>query len=93
MKLWRGQPDNWRFKPTARELAHAWTGIGAMFVVLAFYEFRFPRSHNERWSWLHDMAIAAFGPRGSVVLYSIIGAAFIVFGIHKCRSSRGPDVA
>jgi len=93
MKLWRGQPDNWKFKPTARERANAWMGIGAMFVVMACYEFWFPSAHTGRWAWLHKMAASAFGPHGNVVLYSIIAAAFLFFGIRKYRSSSGHDVA
>ena len=93
MKLWRGQPDNWTFKPTARELAHAWTGMGGMFVVMVCYELWFPSAHTGRWDWLHNMAVSAFGPQGSVVLYSIVAAAFLFFGIREYRSSSGRDVA
>ena len=32
MKLWRGQPDNWVWKPTARDIARGWIGVGALFL-------------------------------------------------------------
>jgi UDP-N-acetyl-D-mannosaminuronic acid transferase (WecB/TagA/CpsF family) len=94
MKLWRGQPENWVWKPTAHEIAYAWIGLGAMFVLLAAYEFRFPSaSHTGRLSWLYNAAIATLGPRGVVILYAAIASAFLIFGIRKLLSSRGTGVA
>ena len=95
MKLWPGgQPDNWVWKPTTRDIARAWIGIAGMFVLLASYTYWFPSaSHTGRWAWLHNMAAAAFGRRGDVVLYSIIAIAFLFFGVRKYRSQSDQDVA
>jgi hypothetical protein len=95
MKLWRGQPDNWHWKPSAKEIARAWIGLGAAFGVFALYSFWFPSqsSRTGRWGWLRQPFFSAFGPPGDVVLYSAIAVAFLVFGIRKYRASRGNDVA
>jgi hypothetical protein len=94
MKVWRGQPDNWTWKPTALELARAWIGLGGFFVLLALYSFCFRPAlrGTGRWAWVHKVAFAAFGPHGDIVLYSLVGAAFLFFGIRKYRSARASNV-
>jgi len=94
MKLWRGQPDGWAWKPTGRDIARAWIGLGVIFLLLALHTLWFPSasSRTGRWRWLIDVFLAAFGPQGQVVLYSIIAAAFLFFGIRKYRATSGNNV-
>lgn len=95
MKLWRGQPDNWIWKPTAREIARAWIGLGAAFAALACYAFWFPSASMQtgRWAWLYKMAIATFGPQGDVILYAIVALIFLGIGVRKYRSGGERNIA
>ena len=94
MKLWRDQPDNWKWKPTERDVARMWIGLGAAFVVLGLYSLWFPsQSPGIRWRWLYDVFYIALGSRGEIVLDSAIGVALLFFGVRKYRASRATDVA
>ena len=83
MKLFRGQPDNWKWKPSQRESARIWLGLALVFYVLAAvsYSSTEPSNTTGRWGWLVRMAIDVFGPQGESILYSLEGTAFLIIGI------------
>jgi hypothetical protein len=83
MKLWRGQPDNWNWKPSIKEKAIAWLGLGGAFYLGALFDFLSPSqsSRTGRWGWLHEIFFNAFGASGDIVLYSAAGTACVVSGL------------
>ena len=85
MKLWRGQPDNWSFVPSSAEKGRLWLGLGAVFYALGLVAFLSPSPSSGRWSWLHNLSVSAFGPRGDVILYVIVGTACVVAGARYLR--------
>lgn len=89
MKHWRGQPDNWKWKPSGRDVAFSWLGLGAVFLFLALSSFLSPShsSHTGRWRWVHERFFDMFGANGDIVLYSSIGTAFLLFGALKLRAA------
>lgn len=90
MKLWRGQPDNWNWKPSGRDTAFLWLGLGAIFYVLALSSFVSPSqsSRSGRWGWLHEIFFGMFGASGDIVLYAGVGTAFMLFGAFKFRARQ-----
>ena len=90
MKLWRGQPDNWTWKPSDRDLASMGFGFGACFYLLGLVEFLSPSqsSRTGRWGWLHEAFFRVFGASGDIALYSIVGTAFVLYGFLKFRASK-----
>ena len=88
MKLWRGQPDNWNWKPSDNEQVRVWLGIGTCFYLLALSDFLWPSQprHTGRWGWLHAIFFGMFGSSGDMVLYSSVGTAFVLFGFLKFRA-------
>lgn len=89
MKLWRGQPDNWNWKPSAKEKAFLWLGFGGVCYLLAFSAYSSPSqsSRTGRWGWLHEIFFNAFGPNGDIVLYSAAGTACVLFGLLSYKSA------
>ena len=90
MKLWRGQPDNWNWKPSRRDTAIMWLTLGGIFYVLALSAFLSPSqsSRTGRWGWLREIFFGMFGASGDIVLYSSIGTAFVLFGALKFRATQ-----
>lgn len=89
MKLWRGQPDNWKYRPTSRDIAYAWLGIGISSAVLSLYSFLHPQiSFTGRWAWLQQLFFNLVGPNGVAVLFLVIGTAFIAATIAKLKSQN-----
>ena len=82
MKLWRGQPDNWKPQPlTKREMGNVWLTLGAIFLYFAFDAYLGHGTEpTGRWRWLHTIFRSQFGESGDVVLFSIIGTASLVAG-------------
>jgi hypothetical protein len=90
MKLWRGQPDNWSWKPSAREKGRFWLGLAGVSYSLAAVSFLTPGSSSftGRWGWLHRTFFDAFGPKGDVILFAFIGTACLTYGLLKHRSDE-----
>jgi hypothetical protein len=90
MKNFRCQPDNWKWKPTNKDIANIWLGFGAMFYVMAFVAFTAPSqtSFTGRWSWLHAIFFNAFGSNGDIVLYSGLGTVSLFFSFLKLKAPK-----
>lgn len=90
MKLWRGQPENWNWKPSGRDKAFLSLGFGVVFYVLALSYFLSPlqSSRAGRWGWLHEIFFGMFGANGDIVLYTSVGTAFIFFGALKFKATQ-----
>jgi hypothetical protein len=91
MKLWRGQPDNWKWKPSARETARLLIGFGALFYLLAliaFVEPSGPPSGRRLIAQLRRVAYDALGASGDAIVYAAIGTIFLVGGLLKYRSNE-----
>ena len=88
MKLFRGQPDNWVWKPTLREVGRINVGFAFIFYVFAVCEFYSPMSPSRRWAWLESLALDVFGPDGKLILLVLIGTALLINGIRKYIAAR-----
>lgn len=91
MKLWRGQPDNWKWKPSTREIARFWIGIGAFFYFLglvAFFEPSGPPSGRRAIAQLRRVAYDALGANADVILSVAMGTICLVYGLVKYRSNE-----
>jgi len=82
MKLWRGQPDNWVFRPTPRDVARVWMGLGAFFLVLAWVRSVSPTTSDT--GVLGPLYRIVFSPYGCTV----IGVLLLVAGVLKYRRNR-----
>jgi hypothetical protein len=96
MKLNRGEPDHphWKTPFTPQEKAMASLGIGCCFLLLAMADWFDPSKppFTGRWGWLKSAAYEAFGLHGAVVLYCVIGAAFVIAGCVKWLQGRTPRI-
>lgn len=89
MKLWRGQPDHdhWRAPFTPRELAVAWLGLGACFLILGLYEWFSPATppFTGKWgrllAWAHD----SLGPNGPAIVFLVPGVLMGLVGAASWR--------
>ena len=90
MKNFRNQPDNWKWKPTNKDIANIWLGFGAFFYLLAYIAFTSPSqtSFTGRWGWLHLIFFNIFGASGDIVLYSGLGTASLLFGFLKLKAGK-----
>ena len=90
MKLFRGQPDNWQWKPSNKDTAYLWLSFGAFFYLLAFLAFTSPpqTSFTGRWGWLHTVFFNTFGTNGDIVLYLGLGTASLLFGFLKLKAPQ-----
>ena len=90
MKLFRGQPDNWQWKPSNKDIAYLWLSLGAIFYLMAFLAFTSPpqTSFTGRWGWLHATFFNAFGINGDIVLYSSLGTTSFLFGFFKLKAPQ-----
>jgi hypothetical protein len=90
MKLWRGQPDNWVYRPSRADKGRFWLGLACVFYVLAVVESTSSSASalGGRWAWLHQMATAVFGPRGDMILFTFIGTACVAAGALYLRTPR-----
>lgn len=81
MKLWPGQPDNW--KPTAKDKGRFWAGLALCSFALAASVFISPSSSSltGRWGWLHRIFFNEFGAAGDLILYMLIGAVALTVGV------------
>ena len=87
MKIWRGQPDNWVWKPTSRDIARFWIGIGIAFFGLGAVHLLSPSpvSRTGLWAWLHIAFFNAFGNNSEIVLFGTLGTACLIYGAAKWR--------
>lgn len=83
MKLWRGQPDSWNWKPSDKDKGRLWLGFSAVALALAANAYLCPSSppFTGRWGWLHQLFFDAFGTSGDLVMYCLSGAATLAVGI------------
>jgi hypothetical protein len=90
MKLWRGQPDNWTFRPSPRDMARAWVGLGVVFFALAVvaYLSASTSSFTGLLGPLRRLFFNAFGTSGDVILYAGVGTALLFFGVLKYRRNQ-----
>lgn len=90
MKIWRGQPDSWSWKPSGADKGRLWLGFAGFFYLLGVIAFTSPSSlsHSGRWAWLNNLSAKAFGPSGDIVLYAILGSACLLAGLHYLRTSK-----
>lgn len=90
MKLFREQPENWKWKPSNKDTAYLWLSFGAFFYLLAFLAFTSlaQTSFTGRWGWLHVIFINLFGTNGDTVIYSGLGTASLFFGILKLKEQQ-----
>ena len=90
MKLWRGQPDNWAWKPSRADIGRFWLGIAGVFYVLSFVSYASPSasSGTGRWGWLHRLSSSAFGPNGDIILFALLGSVCLLFGLLNFRESK-----
>ena len=78
MKVWRGQPDNWSWKPSSTDKARLWLAFAGLFYVLALVTSPSNSPSAGRWAWLHHLSAKVFGPNGDIILYTIFGTACLV---------------
>ncbi len=90
MKNFRGQPDNWKWKPTNKDISNIWLSFGVVFFLMAYVEFTSPSqsSLSGRWGWLHAIFFDAFGTSGDIVLYSGLATASLLFGFYKLKATQ-----
>ena len=90
MKLFRGQPDNFRWKPSRKDVAFVWLGLGIIALILAAQEYTSPSQSPSagKLAWLRDIFIESFGSNGGLVMYSSFGVLFISYGIIKFFVSK-----
>jgi hypothetical protein len=90
MKLWRGQPDNWKWKPSARDVARLWLGLAACFFVLGYVAWESPSNSSStgRWSWLKRIAFDLFGPNGDAILFAAVGTTCLIAALLKYRTDE-----
>jgi hypothetical protein len=80
VKLWPGQPDNW--KPTTKDKGRFWLGLLICFFVLAGYAHFYPTTDFlGRWGWLHRIFSSQFGTLGDVILNGAVGAIALLVGL------------
>lgn len=89
MKVFRCQPDNWRWKPTQRDRVRIWIGIACMCYVLAICGYVYQRAPNStfRLGSPIRLAVDTFGPNGHVLFFALIGTACLAAAIRIYRSS------
>lgn len=85
MKLWPGQPDNW--KPSAKDKGWVWVGLAICCFTLASNACFFPSTslHSGRWGWLHQVLFNAFGASGDVILELLLGTIALSYGLISLR--------
>lgn len=92
MKLNRDEPDHphWKKPFSHKEIAVAWWGLGACFVVFGLLEWFDPSQapFSGRWSWIKTLAFNAMGPRGPALLHMSFGAILIAAGTLKWSASQ-----
>ena len=90
MKLWRGQSDNWEWKPSTRDIARIWLGLALVFLSLTLVSVLNPSNEpaTGRWGWVHRAFQGAFGANGDIVLYASLGGVCLVYGVLKFRSAQ-----
>lgn len=90
MKLFRGQPDNWQWKPSNKDTAYLWLSFGACFYLMAFLAFTSPTkiSFTGHWGWLHAIFFNLFGANADTVLYASLGTASLFFGFLRLKAPK-----
>ncbi len=91
MKLWRGQPENFKPSPmSSREKGNLWLGFSGVFFLLALVSHFSPPSApaTGRWAWLHNAFFDLFGPSGDVILFSVAGSAGVIAALVYYRSKE-----
>ena len=91
MKLWRGQPDNWKWKPSTRDTARLLIGFGAFFYVLGFIalvEPSGPPTGQRPVAQFRRAAYEILGPSSDVILCMVLGTFLLVCGLLKYRSDE-----
>jgi hypothetical protein len=88
VKLWRGQPDNWVWKPTEREKARVWLGLAAAFYSLALvaYYSADRSSFGGLLGPFRRLAFNLLGWNGDLVVFAGIGSACLAYGLLKYRA-------
>jgi hypothetical protein len=90
MKLWRGQPDNWTWKPSPGDMGRFWLGLAGVSYVLSFAAFASPSasSGTRRLAWLHRLSTNVFGPNGDVILFALLGTVCLLVGLVSFRRPK-----
>lgn len=91
MKIWRGQPDNWKAPVfTKKEKAHASLGLSGCLYLSAFSSYISPSDSSQtgKWGWLHRIFYTEFGASGDIILYSLIGSVFLFLGLSGLRERQ-----
>lgn len=90
MKLWRGQPEYWNWKPSAKEKGRFLLGLAAVFYSLGAVAYLTPQTSSltGRWGWMHRIFFDVFGPKGDVILLATIGTASLIAGLLKYRANE-----
>lgn len=90
MKVWRGQPENWTWKPSDADKAWLWLGFAGLFYVLSVVESISPSPSpaTGRWAWLHNAATAALGAYGEAILFAILGTACVIASLFYFKASK-----
>ena len=80
MKIWRGQPDDW--KPTNKDKGRFWLGLSLVSFLLAASSFSNATQppFTGRWGWLHQMFFDAFGSHGDLAMYCLFAGIALVTG-------------
>jgi polyferredoxin len=84
MKLWRGQPENWTFRPTPREVARVQIGLAAVFYAMAWVEYLSPTPPSGS---ITRMVVSLFGPTGEAWFFAAAGTALLFAGLLKYRKA------
>lgn len=90
MKLWRGQPDGWTWKPTRLDKIRFSFGFAAFFYPVAAIEFMWPSTppHSGRWGWLYRLLSEVPPQNGYLVSMVIVGTFSLVAGIYHLKGSE-----
>jgi len=91
MKLWRGQPDNWQPPEfTDKEKGQLSVALAVVFFYLAIESWTSPgrASGSGRWEWLRRIFERAFGESGEIVLFTVLGALALAYGLAHLLAKR-----
>ncbi len=86
MKLWRGQPDNFKPSPMApKDKRNLWLGLSGVFYLLGINSYIWPPTVRAtgRWSWIHHVFFDLFGSSGDFVLFLVAGTGALLAALSQ----------
>jgi len=90
MKHWRGQPDGWTWKPSPRDTARFWMGLGVVLYSLSVTAYLSPwtSSYMGFLGAARRVFFNIFGTNGDVIVFATIGTVCLVCGVLKYKRNQ-----